>query len=199
MTDCPDSQIIGYPGYICYPEYFRLPAALGGGAETSSALSAPPTFPAAISGRLPLQNCLAPHAPSFHSSLQLPPLPAPLARKTKNKKQNKNKTKKKRTAHPSATASTSSSLHSPKLPLLQASTISGLHYSTLPLSHQFFRPLIPIRQGSSSHLPPLRSRLTILGMTNSLERPSSTQHMAKVVKLWTMTKAMEKKLYKWYY
>ncbi|QGN17636.1 hypothetical protein FIM1_4843 [Kluyveromyces marxianus] len=173
--------IIGYPGYI------RLPAALGGGPETdssaleegggASALSAPPTFPAASGRHRLLQNCLAPFPPSFHSSS--PPGPT-CAKKTK---QNKNKTKKKRTAHPSATASTSSSLHSPKLPLLQASTISGLHYSTLPLSHQFFRPLIPIRQGSSSHLPPLRTRLTTLGMTNSLERPSSTQHMAKVVKL----------------
>ncbi len=130
MTDCPDSQIIGYPGYICYPEYFRLPAALGGGAETSSALSAPPTFPAAISGRLPLQNCLAPHAPSFHSSLQLPPLPAPLARKTKNKKQNKNKTKKKKDSTPEC-----HSFHFVQPPLSQASTIAGLHYIRPPLFH----------------------------------------------------------------
>lgn len=182
MTDTSCPGYFGYPGHIHYPEYIRLPAALGrrSRAETS-ALSAP-TFPAA-SGRhrLLLQNCLAPFPPSFHSSS--PPGPTCAKKnKTEQNKTEQNKTKK-RTPHPSTTASTSSSLHSPKLPLLQASTISGLHYSRLPLSHQFFRPLIPIRQGSSSHLPPLRTRLTTLGMTNSLERPSSTQHMAKVVKL----------------
>ena len=139
MTDCPDSQIIGYPGYICYPEYFRLPAALGGGAETSSALSAPPTFPAAISGRLPLQNCLAPHAPSFHSSLQLPPLPAPLARK----KTKQNKTKQKKGHHtrvpqlPLRPASTLPSFHYCRPPLYQASTIPRFHYPTSFSDHLF--------------------------------------------------------------